>query len=92
MITIIATKERVNRVVPDVKPDTAIDWPKVGGSVLAGIVVYSAFANIYEMTDMAVTYATAGDLIVDFELALSSKPDFTIPGLVVLAIASSIRR
>ena len=88
----IATKERVKRVVPDAAADTAIDWPKVGGSVLAGIVVYSAFAKIYEMTDMAVTYATAGDLIVDFELALSSKPDFTIPGLVVLAIASSIRR
>jgi hypothetical protein len=88
----IATKERVKRVVPDTAADTAIDWPRVGGSVLAGIVVYSAFAKIYEMTDMAVTYASAGDLMIDFKLALSAKPDFTIPGLVVLAIASSIRR
>jgi hypothetical protein len=54
--------------------------------------MYSAFAKIYEMTDMAVTYATAGDFVIDFKLALSAKPDFTIPGLVVLAIASSIRR
>lgn len=87
-----ATKERVKRIVPEAAPDTAIDWPRVGGSVLAGIVLYAATAKIYEMTDMAVTYATAGDLIVDFKEAMKQKPDLKIPGLVILMIASSIRR